>query len=41
MADGIDEDEARAARMDEWIMWEAEEARGAKLITLSLYFLHL
>jgi len=26
MADGTDEDEARAARMDGWIAWETEEA---------------
>jgi len=25
VADGTDEDGARAARMDEWIVWEAEE----------------
>jgi hypothetical protein len=25
MADGTDEDGARAARMDEWVVWEAEE----------------
>jgi hypothetical protein len=24
MADGTDEDGARAARMDEWVVWEAE-----------------
>jgi len=28
VADGTDEDEARAERMDGWIVWEAEE-RGA------------
>lgn len=26
MADGTDEDGARAARLDEWIVWEAEES---------------
>ena len=25
MADGTDEDGARAAALDEWIVWEAEE----------------
>jgi len=25
MADGVDEDEARAERTDGWIVWEAEE----------------
>jgi len=25
MADGVDEDEARAQRMDGWIVWEAKE----------------
>jgi len=25
MADGTDEDGTRAARMDEWVVWEAEE----------------
>ena len=25
MHDGIDEEEARAARLDGWIIWEAEE----------------
>jgi hypothetical protein len=25
VADGTDEDGARAATMDEWIVWEAEE----------------
>jgi len=25
MADGTDEDGARAARMDEWMVWKAEE----------------
>jgi hypothetical protein len=25
MADGTDEDGARAARMHEWVIWEAEE----------------
>jgi hypothetical protein len=33
MDDGEDEEEARAARLDGWIIWEAEE-RGANLTTL-------
>jgi len=33
MADGTDEDGAYTAKMDEWVVWEAEErvAPGAKL----------
>jgi hypothetical protein len=40
MVDGADEDGARAARMDEWVVWEAEEgvAQGANLITLPFLF---
>jgi hypothetical protein len=37
MADGTNEDGARAAAMDEWTVWEAEE-RGAILITFSFLF---
>jgi hypothetical protein len=25
---GVEEDEAHAARMDDWIIWEAGEGRG-------------
>jgi hypothetical protein len=28
VADGTDEDEAWARRMDNWIVWEAEEERA-------------
>jgi len=33
MADGTMEDDARAAKMDEWVIWETEERdpQGAKL----------
>jgi len=42
MADGTDEDGARAAGMDEWVVWEAEEriASGANLTTFSFIFLY-
>jgi hypothetical protein len=29
MADGTDEDGARAARMDEWVAWDAKERAAA------------
>jgi len=30
MDDGIDEEEARAARMDEWIVWEAGRGKRGR-----------
>jgi hypothetical protein len=30
MDDGFDEEETRAARMDGWIVWEAEEERAPR-----------
>jgi hypothetical protein len=36
MTDGTDEGGARAARMDEWVVWEAEEPTG--LICLPFLF---
>jgi hypothetical protein len=38
IVDGADEDGARAARMDEWVVWEAEET---KLSTSSFLFFHI
>jgi len=39
MADGLDEDGARTVRMDEWVVWEAEERGGeVKLTTFFLCF---
>jgi hypothetical protein len=37
MEDGADVEGARASRMDEWIVWEAEKG-CAQLITLFLLF---
>jgi hypothetical protein len=28
---GVDEDEAHATRMDDWVVWKAEEERGRAL----------
>jgi hypothetical protein len=41
MADGTDEDDARAAKMDEWVVWETVERapRGANLLPFRLLFL--
>jgi len=42
MADGTDQDEARAARMDEWIAWEVEERGGeGTFFSLSSFFIFL
>jgi len=30
MADGTDEDGARAARMDEWVVWEVGEGKAPR-----------
>jgi hypothetical protein len=34
MADGTDEDGARAARMDEWVAWDATERTAPRGIAL-------
>jgi hypothetical protein len=46
MADGTDEDGARAAKMDEWVVWEAEEgiappAKAKLFFPFSSYFIYL
>jgi len=41
MEDGTDEEEARAARMDEWVVWEGEGGREWGGVTYFFLISHL